>query len=483
MMVFIPLQNCNHAHSYDEEIESKIVNLDFDMIKERGVLRAITTYSSTSYFMYRGVTMGYEYELLNRLADYLGLELEIIIAEDLSRVFEMLNNGEGDIIAMNLTITNDRAEKVAFTEHHVTTRQVLVQRKPDGWQNMSRYNLASHLIQDPVELMGKTVYVWGNSAYETRLKNLSNEIGGNINIESVPGSFDTEELMRMVSDGVIDYTVADENIARINSAYYDNLDVSTPVSFTQRVAWAVRHTSPELLQYINNWLEEMKTTRDYFVIYNRYYENRTAYKRRVGSDFYSLTGNRISVFDDLLISYADKIGWDWRLLASLIYQESGFNPYATSWAGAAGLMQLMPATADFVSVSDPYNPVESIRGGTRYLHWLDTYWKQFIENEDERLKFVLGSYNVGYGHVMDARRLADKYGKNPDIWEDHVDVYLKKKSQERYFNDEVVRHGYCRGNEPYHYVRDILSRYREYAKFIHPSENKSKSLTVQVSEK
>lgn len=456
--------------SGDESYFRPTVKIDLEQIRERGKLVAITGYSSTSYFVYRGKPMGYEYELLNRFADYLGVELEILVAEEMDNTFEMLNRGEGDIIAYSLTVTKDRKNRVQFTRYHNLVKQVLVQRKPENWRKKSYKSVEEELIRNPIELEGKTIYVRKNSSYEARLKNLSEEIGGEINIVEAPGKVGTEDLIRMVADGKIDYTVADENLALINKTYYENLDVKTAVSFPQKIAWAVRKNSPRLLNAVNEWMDGMRETRDYFAIYSKYYKNRKAYKRRLASDFFSLTGNRISKYDELLKVHGELINWDWRLLASQIFQESRFNPYAQSWAGAKGLMQLIPATAKRFGVANLYDPRQSVEAGTRYLEWLNAFWKPKIPGRDIRIKFVLASYNVGPGHVEDARRLAEKYGADPDKWEGNVAKYLLLKSSRKFYNDDVVKFGYCRGREPYNYVKEVLKRFQHYTHLIGPQQ-------------
>lgn len=161
-----------------------------------------------------------------------------------------------------------------------------------------------------------------------------------------------------------------------------------------------------------------------------------------------------------------RYGWDWRLIASIIYQESRFDPEAESWAGAMGLMQLMPETADIFGVIEIYKPRENITGGLKLLNWLDKQLMDSIPDRNERLKFVLASYNVGLGHVKDAQRLAKKYGKDPFLWEDNVDYFLLNKSASKYYKDPVVRWGYCRGEEPFHYVSDVLERYGHYTNLL-----------------
>lgn len=435
-------------------------------IQKRGRLLAITSYGPNSYFLYRGAPMGYEYELLNLLAKDLGVKLEIVVTRDLDNIMHMLNSREGDIVAANLTVTSRRSQDVQFTDHLTFTRQVLVQRKP-GYKPAGRPNLQEiPVVRNSVDLIGKKVYVRENSAYYQRLRNLSEEIGGEIDIIKVSGGIITEELMKKVSTGEIDFTVADESTALINQWYYPGLDVETPISFSQRIAWVVRNESPDFLKFVNAWIARMKTSVEYQIVYNRYYRDPRQYVERTDSPFSSVHGSKISQYDDLFRKHAKIIGWDWKLLAALAYQESRFTPLAVSWSGAMGVMQLMPQTAAQFGIHNIYDGPDNIRVGVVYLKWLDEYWKE-IQDPGERLKFVIGSYNAGIGHVEDARKLALKNGRRKDVWFDNVELSLLDLQKPQYFNDEDVQFGYCRGEEPYAYVREILDRRDHYTKLIH----------------
>ena len=184
------------------------------------------------------------------------------------------------------------------------------------------------------------------------------------------------------------------------------------------------------------------------------------------SDFHSISGGKISGYDDIIKQEADKYNWDWRLISAIIYQESRFNPEADSWAGAYGLMQLMPSTARSLGVEDYKNPKQNIKGGILLLNWLNEQYIESIPDSTERIKFVLASYNIGLGHVKDAQRLAKKYGKNNHVWENNVDFFLRNKSAEKYYKDPVVRWGYCRGKEAFEYVNKVLTNYHHYLNVI-----------------
>jgi len=445
---------------------------DVAQIKKRGKLIAITDNSSTSYFVYKGEPMGYEYELLSLFAKHLGVELEIRIAKNMDLIIEQLNEGEADIIAANLTVTKERALAANFTYSLLQTRQVLVQRLPEDHLRLSQKKLWAKMVRSPSELIGKEIHVRKNSSFYQRLVNLSDETGGGFLIVEAPGNYETEELIGLVSKGVIDYTVADENVALVNKGYYNNIDVSTAISLPQQIAWAVRKSSPELLCELNEWIDGKDKAPLFAGLYTKYFVNRKAAEFRNESPYFSKTGGNISVYDHAIKTYCKNIGWDWRLLASLIYQESRFDPEAHSWAGAHGLMQLMPATATRYGVDSlSATPIQSISAGTRYLHSLDKYWKKHINDSNERIKFVLASYNVGLGHVIDARQLAIKYGYEPGKWTGNVEWCLLQKSKPQYYNDPVVKHGYCRGREPSLYVKQILTRYSHYMNVIDQTPN------------
>ncbi|MDH5604691.1 MAG: transporter substrate-binding domain-containing protein, partial [Cyclobacteriaceae bacterium] len=383
----------------EPEKESLIpsVHFDLDQIRERGRLIAIVDNSSTSYFHYRGQPMGYEYDLLKRYCQHIGVELELNITHHIDSAFDRLHKGEGDIMAYFLTITKERREKVAFAKSLVTTRQVLVQKKPDGWEKMWSGAVDMKLLRDQTDLIGKEVVVRKSSSFVQRLKHLSDEIGGDIIIKEDSTGAETEDLIKKVALGEIKYTVADEEVALVNAAYYPSLDVKTPISFPQQIAWAVRKNANNLLQSIDEWMVEIQASSFHQVIYNKYFRVDRSLVERAMSEYSSVSGTSLSEYDPLLKQYADSIQWDWLLLASMVYQESRFNADAQSWAGASGLMQLMPVTGSRFGAKNLLDPEQNIRAGTRYLSYLEEQWKETVSDSTERVKFILASYNIGSG--------------------------------------------------------------------------------------
>ena len=429
-----------------------------------GKLRAVVDYNSTNYFVYRGRPMGFKYDLLQHLAADMGVNLEISVSNNLKETFNGLKKGRYDLIAKNLTVTKKREETIEFTVPLEETRQVLVQRKPKNWQNMSKLAIEDSLVRNQLDLAGKRIHVQKNTSYYRRLVNLSDEIGAEINIveDTIYG---VEQLVAMVAEGEIDYTVCDENVAKVNQSYYPNLDIATPVSFPQNIAWAVRNDSGEWLKYLNNWIRNFKKTSEFRVLYRKYFENSRS-STMVVSSFHSIGGGNISPFDDLIKAEAEKADMDWRFIAAVIYNESKFDPTAESWAGAYGLMQVMPESADLFHINDYEDPAQNIKVGVKLLKWLDDSFAEEIPDSTERIKFVLASYNVGLGHVKDAQRLAEKYGKDPTIWKDNVDYFLLNKSASKFYKDPIVHWGYCRGEEPYNYVNRVLETYQHYLNII-----------------
>ena len=437
---------------------------DLPRILEKGKLIAITDYSSTDYFIYRGQPLGYQYDMLQDLADHMNIKLEVVVSNSLEETFNCLRMGDCDLIALNLTVTKRRRSQVNFITPHGQTRQVLVQRKPENWERMSPSQVDRALIRNQLDLAGKKVYVQHNSAYYRRMLNLAEEIGDTIDVVDVPE--DVETLIMLVADGQIDYTVCDENVALVNQTYYPNLDIRTAVSFPQNLAWAVNSEATQLKEVIDEWLDQYRKSARYAVIYNKYFKNQRS-ASIVKSDLFTLSSGKISAYDDHIKEYSEQIGWDWRLLASMIYQESRFDPGARSWAGAFGLMQLMPVTARRFRINMNSPARDQINAGTQFISWLDKRFIASVPDKEERIKFILASYNAGPGHIFDAIRLADKDGKDPRKWHGNVDEYLLKKSNPQYYQDPVVKYGYCRGTETINYVNQVLDRYNHYRNIIY----------------
>ena len=435
---------------------------DLDAILADGKIRAVTNVNQTSYFIYKGEPMGFHFELLKKFADHLELELEIITSNDIDEALGYLQSGDADLVAIGLSVSADRKEMMQFTEPLMQSSQVLVQRKPNGWERMTEKTAAEKLVRNQLDLAGKTIYVQKGSSYAQRLYNLERESGMDIGVIEVP--YDAEELARQVSRGEIEYTICDDYMSNIIGTLFPGLDMSTPVSFPLNIAWSVRKDGTDaLISELNGWITGFKTTREYARLERKYFSGMRP-ASIAGSEYFATNSDgKVSPFDDIIKNYADTIGWDWRLVAALIYQESRFNPSVTSPRGAYGLMQVMPSTGLHFGYDVTRSVENNLRAGRSYIRMLDRLFSQWVTDPDERVKFILASYNAGHGHVIDAIRLAEKNGLDPGRWDDNVSLFLERKADPAFYDDPVVRNGRLRqGVQVNAYVADILKRYEHY---------------------
>ena len=456
------------------------VNRDLPAIRERGTLVVLAPYNSTTYFIYQGEPLGYEYELLQSFAKEKGVALKMVVVTDPKSLLPLLNAGEGDIAAARLIPTAETAAAVSFTNDLYLTEPVLVQQEmapsaagegadkalePGPADPLPELDIQARLISSPAQLAGRTVSLPEKSAYRRTLVELSDEISGDIRVVEMGEKIQDETLAQKVARGEIEFTVMQANLAQLKEAEFKNLKVRPIVGRSHKVSWAVRKNSPQLMTELNAWIQEKKNGALFNGLYKKYFVDRRRYLERVTSEYLTSTTGKLCEYDTVLKQYAADLNWDWRLLASQAFQESRFRPAARSWAGATGLLQLMPATAREFGVQDALDPVDNVQGAVKFLKWLQNYWAKRIPDENERLKFVLASYNTGAGHVEDAQRLTAKYGGNPKVWDD-VAYWLLQKSTQQYSADPVVKFGFCRGIEPVNYVTLILERFDHYKQFV-----------------
>ena len=434
---------------------------DLDKIIKRGKLIVLAENSSSSYFEYREKEMGFEYEILKEFTKELGIDLEVKVIDNLDHVIDEVKEGEGDVIACNLTITAARKKMINFSRPLISIPQVLVQRKANS-DSLS----PTLFVSDASQLAQKKVNVWKESSYFDRLKNLQEEIGDTIYIQEENGIIGTEELIEMVSEGMIDYTVVEQNVAQINARFFENLDVSVPISAKQKIAFGMRVSSPLLKARMDTWLDGFKKTPVYKYIYHKYFElGQTGFLEGTEPETNSsknYSKGKLADYEKFFRDAGTKHNVDWRWLAALSYQESRFNPNAVSFGGAYSMMQFMPEIGPTYGVYPDSPPEVQINGGAKKISHDFKIWKKTIKDDLECMKFTLASYNCGQGHVYDAQRLATKYGKNPKIWDDNVEDMILRLSKKEFYGDEVVRHGAMRGTITYKYVNEIYTRYLEY---------------------
>lgn len=477
---------------------------------EKAQIHVALESNSTDYFLYCGQPMGYHLELLQNFADHIGCQLKIVHGNSLTEQLELLKTGKIDIIASNLNISPLRERFIQFSHPLYYTRQVLVQLKPDYLSDTSVY--ISHIGQ----LQDKEIHIRRNTVFETTIKKINLDLPRKSRIHLVRSSETEEELLLQVSRGEIPYTIASESKACRFAQTHPQIDCHLSLSEPEPIGWAMRLYDDSLHTLVNQWIDSISRTRDFKYLYHKYYElpfhktvlsvesgfrkmdsvsdNRkreqwemlvreglveasdTSYidrtsRRNKTERKTRMTRLAISPFDPLLKKYSREIQWDWRLLASLIYQESQFQSHLVSKQGAIGLMQMMPSTARTYHITVNSSEEKQIKAGVAYIQSLYQSLEKNISDSiapSEMVYFVLASYNTGPGHVLDARRLALKYGADPNVWYGNVETYMKLKSDPRYYRDPVCRNGYARGKETVDFVNKIDRRYMHYCNLAEP---------------
>lgn len=411
-------------------------------------LRVGTLYSPTSYFIYREEKMGYDYDLIFGFGKDKDIVIDLKVAPSLAALIEMVDSGDVDVAAYEIPITAEYRGRVIPCGPENITHQVLVQPKSRGEDH----------ITDVTQLVGREIYVEKDSKYQHRLNNLNEELGGGIIIHTVAeDTLITEDLIEMVSNGKIPLTVVDSDIAQLNKTYYNSLDIGMEISFPQRSSWGVATDKQWLADSIDNWLADSEPKNTQARLLKRYFE----LSKENPVNNIDLSRGKISPYDHLFRKYAPQIDWDWRILASQGYTESHFDSNVVSWAGARGIMQIMPRTATAYGLpsSKITDPEANIRTAVAILKDLDKSLKKHVADPEERRKFILAAYNSGIAHIYDAIALAKKYGKNPQVWSGNVEEALMMKANPEYYNDPVCKYGYFRGKQTTQYVIKVLDFY------------------------
>lgn len=426
-------------------------------IQERGKLRAVTNCELINYNTQNRTPSGFEFELLNDFCNANGLELEMIVNENLDSCFRLLDSCLVDVVAIGVGSNKGMKRRYLLTNPILMQKSVLVQRLPKDWNKMSTANeVENQLLRSSVDLAGKTIHLPQGSHAVKLLEHLSDQIGDTIYIVECD-SLSSVDLVKAVSSGRIDYTVVEEYMARMASIDLKGLDTKLNVSVEQPLCWAIRNhdNDSSLLVALNGWIDGFEQ-RNLNRILAKYVNKGNVFSTRKPAS------GALSEFDDIIKKTARNIGWDWRLLASLIYQESRFRMDLESEKGAFGLMQLMPVVMEKYEIDYDATPEEQLEAGGKLIKYLGECLENKVADSTERVKFVLAAYNSGLGHVYDAQRLAAKYGKYPDVWDNNVDYFILNKSKKQYYNDTCCHAGYLRGTETYRFVEEVLDRYYQY---------------------
>lgn len=438
-----------------------------------------TIYSPASFFILKGDTLGYDYERICAFARDNNIAIKFHVASSMKELISLVENNKVHVAAYEIPMTAEYKEHVIHCGEQNITYQVLVQRA------------TKDTLTNVTQLIGKEVYVLHGSSYEARLKNLDNELGGGIKIHAIDNdSLISEDLIGMVASGRLPYTVVDSDIAQINKTYNDSICISLKIGFPQRASWATGKDRQWLANVINKWASNNATITNAHTIKQRYFEMnkhhidsmramndsvsniieqaRTETGEIDYSKIYKRSSGDISGYDKLFKKYAATAGVEWTVLAAIAYVESDFNPNAVSWAGAVGLMQIMPSTARTYGFTeaDLRDPEKSVYIASLIISKTDKFLQSYISNRAERLRFNLGAYNAGVGHIVDAMKLAQKYNKNPHIWYSNVEAAVLWKTHPEFYNDPVCSYGYCRGTETINYVRQVENAYRVFRNHV-----------------
>lgn len=423
-----------HHKEFGEELTT------VERIEKTGVLRLITNKSNNSYHYYNGKPTGFEYDLAKAFADYLNVDLDII-TPGWNNMFAYLDQGKGDFIAAGLAITNERLEQVNFALPYMTIQQHVIHHKlVFGPKNIE-------------DLTFRTLHIRRGTSYHSRLKDIKNS---GINLSYVLyDNIPTEEFIRQVHERDIKFTVADNHIAYLNQRYYPDIRIGIPIQEKESIAWAVRKNDFEMLEQINKFFLHANEAGLLKKLTQKYYGRTKSSDPFDLKKFHQRVKTRLPKYKKIIIEESIKYGLDWKLVAAVVYQESHFNPNATSFTNVKGLMQVTRSTAQEMGIKNRLKPDQNIRAGIGYL---DKMIKKFKHIEDgyERTLFGLASYNVGHGHVKDAMILAKQQGLDPNRWQS-LKITLPLLSKSKYY--KKTKHGYARGWEPVQYVERILTYY------------------------
>lgn len=422
--------------------------------KDLDTLKVVTIYGPTSYFDYRGEPMGIEYENIRRFAEEEGMVLEITTVKNIQDLIKKLKDGDAHLAAYPIPSIAEYNKEVLHCGPTEISTQVLLQK--DG----------KNKIKDVTELVGKDIYVEKDSKFQYRMQNLNDELGGGMNIIPLEGdTIETADILKLVNEGKIEYAVVDSQIASLYKKAFPDIDASLKLSTDQSSSWAVGLGLDSLAAKINRWENSTHSSEFVKEIYKRYYDSTFSENFDSSLSYFKKLnlskGKSVSNYDQLFKKYAGASGYDWRLLAAIAYCESRFNPSVESKFGAYGLMQVMPSTAEAVGIErgNLGNPDANILAAAKIIAKMDKALAKKVEDPEERMKFVVASYNSGLGHIYDSIALAEKHGLDPQKWTGNVGISALMKSRPEYYNDPVVKNGYFRGRETVDFVDHVTSIY------------------------
>jgi len=436
----------SHSSVAMPEVQKQKKNSVLERIKKRGLLNVVLLNAPSTYVIGADGPQGFEYDLLKSYADHLGVDLNITAAHTVKEALVLSQRKDIDITSASLAKTDKRKKMYNFGPSYFEVQEQVICNR-----DMLRTNNFPRSVED---LAGLSIMVGADTSYIETLRNLQDD-GYDINVTVSPDD-STEELLQMVANHTIDCSVADSNIYSINLRYFPNIAMAFSVSRREQLAWILPKNSLKLKVDMYSWLNDynqkglMAQLKDHYygyILFFDYYNTKMFYKRMK---------SRLPKYKKYFIQAAKKYGIPWTLLAAVSYQESHWNPRAKSFTGVRGLMMLTRKTARILGVKNRLNPQQSVNGGARHLKEMIRHIPPSIKDEN-RLKFALAAYNIGYGHIKDARKLTKKLGLNENVWND-LKTVLPLLSHKKYYRN--LQYGYARGEEPVKYVESIYN-YRD----------------------
>jgi membrane-bound lytic murein transglycosylase F len=420
---------------------------DLDGILKRGELRVITRNNAVSFFLERGQPRGFDYELASMLAQRLKVRLTMVVPPSHDLMVPWLLEGRGDVIAASYTVSPEREQLVDFSRPYLKVQEMLVQRASEP------------KLSSLSELKGRRISVRMGSSYARTLARLQPLYGFTV----VPAAEDveTEDLIDAVAAKSADLTVADAHILRAELTWRNDVVGTLPLEpgTKKDIAFAVRVGNPKLLSAINDFVQHADRSLDFNLAYRRTFETAPDASVAHGGE----VKGGVSPFDGIFQKFAPRYGFDWRLTAAQAYQESHFNPKARSREGAVGLLQILPRTAQSLGFTKLTDPEECTHAGIAYLAELMGQLEPDLALQ-QRVRFALAAYNVGLGHLSDARRLASEEGLDKNRWFGSVEKTMLELQKPAVYRR--ARYGYARGSEPVKYVSQIQTRYEQYLALV-----------------
>lgn len=409
-------------------------------VKNSGILTVLTRYDPTTYYESADGFSGLEYDLVQLFAKHLKVQVEFILPDTFSAILQKTQAGEADFAAAGLTITAERQQQFLFTPfYHKITEQVI-------------YRSGTNRPKKPGDLINGILEVVKDTSHAETLVQLQQELP-QLNWLTNE-TLDTDDLLYLVNERLIDYTIADSNQMTLIRRFYPKLNAAFNISPARQLAWAFKKSDDlSLYNEATNFFKKIKKNKTLEQLIERHYGHTRNIKYVGNCTFQLHLQSRLPQYQALFEKTAKELDLDWRLLAAISYQESHWDQHAVSPTSVKGLMMLTQATADQLGIKNRVDPKESIYGGARYF-------KQRIKiipariPEPDRIWLALASYNVGFGHVEDARIITQKLGKNPDKWVD-VKQSLPLLTKKKWYSK--AKHGYARGKEPVIYVDNIRS--------------------------